>query len=223
MSYSTLFIDLDETVYPTACGVWEAISRRMEQYMHDRLNLSWEEIPDLRKNLYQQYGTTLRGLQVTRRIDEREYVDYVHNVPLEQFLTPDPELKSVLQLYPQRKVIFTNADRNHAHRVMRILGISDCFEDMIDIFDLSPYCKPMREAFAIALERAGESAPHSCVFIDDSPHNLAGARAFGLDTIQVGSPKPGYRHPESQAHAQIARLKDLPQVLDPLSGSLRGN
>jgi putative hydrolase of the HAD superfamily len=222
MSFSTLFIDLDETVYPTACGVWEAISERMEQYMHDRLNLNWEEIPELRKSLYQQYGTTLRGLQLTRHIDEREYVDFVHNVPLKQFLTPDPELREVLQSYTQRKVIFTNADRNHAQRVMEILQISDCFDDLIDIFDIAPYCKPMPESFQIALKHAGESDPRQCIFIDDSPHNLAGARALGFTTIQVGSPKPGYRHPEAQAHAYIARLSDLPRVLHPGNGLLQG-
>jgi putative hydrolase of the HAD superfamily len=222
MPYSTLLIDLDETVYSTACGVWEAISRRMEQYMHDRLNLSWEEIPALRKSLYQQYGTTLRGLQVTREIDEHEYVNFVHDVPLDQFLAPDPQLRDVLLLYPQQKVIFTNADRDHARRVLQILQITDCFSNMVDIFDIAPYCKPMPESFQIALARAGETDPGACVFIDDSPHNLAGARALGFYTIQVGSPKPGYVHPAAQAHAHITKLSELAQVLDPGSGTIKG-
>ncbi|RPJ49158.1 MAG: pyrimidine 5'-nucleotidase, partial [Chloroflexi bacterium] len=63
MQYTTLLIDLDETVYPSSCGVWDAISDRMEQWMHERLGLPWEEIPTLRKELYHSYGTTLRGLQ----------------------------------------------------------------------------------------------------------------------------------------------------------------
>ncbi|MBE0696203.1 MAG: pyrimidine 5'-nucleotidase [Anaerolineaceae bacterium] len=215
MPFSTLLIDLDETVYSTACGVWEAISRRMEQYMHERLNLSWEEIPELRKSLYQQYGTTLRGLQKTLAIDEQEYVNYVHDVPLDQFLVPDQALRDVLLRYPQQKVIFTNADRNHARRVMQVLQITDCFSDLVDIFDIAPYCKPMPESFQIALARAGETDPGACVFIDDSPHNLAAARALGFYTIQVGSPKPGYRHPPVQAHAHITKLSELEQVLDP--------
>lgn len=183
--------------------------------MHDRLNLSWEEIPILRKNLYQQYGTTLRGLQITRSIDENEYVDFVHNVPLGQYLSPDPELQEVLHRYKQQKIIFTNADRKHAFRVMKHIGITDCFDGMVDILDISPFCKPMTESFQIALQRAGETDPRHCVFIDDSPHNLAVARVLGFYTIQVGNPKPGYLHPESQAHARIARLSDLAQVLDP--------
>ncbi len=209
MTYSTLFIDLDETVYPTSAGVWEAIARRMELYMHDHLHLDWEEIPALRKSLYQQYGTTLRGLQITRSIDEREYVSFVHNVPLEQYLAPDPELRQTLQRYKQQKIIFTNADRNHAQRVLQQLGIADCF-------DISPYCKPMVQSFQIALRQAGESDPGCCAFIDDTPHNLAAARSLGFFTVQVGSPKPGYTHPDAQAHAHITKLSDLAAVIEPV-------
>lgn len=215
MQFTTLLIDLDETVYPASCGVWEAISVRMEAYMHHRLNLPLEQIPTIRKELYQQYGTTLRGLQVTRHIDEHEFIDYVHDVPLERFLQPDAELRAVLERYPQRKLIFTNADRNHAGRVLTRLELQGCFAGIIDIYDIAPYCKPMDEAYQTALRLAGETDPSTCVFIDDSPRNLAAARALGLYTIQVGLPKPGYQHPEAGAHARIARLSDLPSILDP--------
>jgi putative hydrolase of the HAD superfamily len=213
MTYTTLFIDLDETVYPYGCGVWEAISKRMEQYMHERLDMPLEEIPAIRRSLYQQYGTTLRGLLATTHVDERDFMDFVHDVPLDQLLRPDPELKAVLQRYPQRKIIFTNADRKHADRVTRHLQIEDCFSSTIDIFDTAPYCKPMPEAFQTALRLAGEQDPGQCVFMDDSLRNLAAARLLGFYTIQVGQPKPGLQHPAAEAHAQIARLSDLPAVL----------
>ena len=213
MQYTTLLIDLDDTVYSSTCGVWDAISQRMEQYMHERLNLPWEEIPGLRKQLYQTYGTTLRGLQVTRHVDEREYIDYVHDVPIDRLILPDPGLREMLQRYPQRKIIFTNADRKHAGRVIRQLQLEGCFESIIDIYDIAPYCKPMPEAFQAALRLSGETCSERCIFIDDSPRNLAAARALGFYTVQVGLPKPGYQHPPSDSHAQIARLIDLPDVL----------
>ncbi len=216
MPYTTLLIDLDETVYPPSCGVWDAISERMEQYMHERLNLPREQIPALRKELYQTYGTTLRGLQMTRHIDEQEYIDYVHDVPIDRLILPDPDLSAVLLRYPQRKIIFTNADRKHAGRVVRQLQLEDCFESVIDIYDIAPYCKPMPEAYQAALRLSGETRPERCVFIDDSPRNLAAARALGFFTVQVGLPKPGYQHPPSTSDRQIARLADLPDVLDPL-------
>ena len=217
MTYTTLLIDVDETLYASSCGVWEAISKRMEQYMHDRLNLTWDEIPALRRLLYQTYGTTLRGLQEKGPIDTRDFLDYVHDVPLDQLLQPDLALRDVLERYAcQRRVIFTNGDRYHAGRVIDRLQLAGCFDQVIDIYDLAPYCKPMSEAFQIALEKIGASSSAECVFVDDSPRNLTAARALGFFTIQVGQPKPGFSHPSVAAHAIIPRLHDLPAVLDPL-------
>lgn len=215
MQITTLLIDLDETVYPTESGVWEAISQRMEEYMYQRLHMQLDEISQVRKSLYQQYGTTLRGLQVTRAIDEMDYLNFVHDVPLHEYLSPDLELQSVLQRYQQKKIIFTNADRGHANRVIHQLQLDGCFDGIVDILDIAPYCKPMPESFQIALNLSGETEPGNCAFLDDSPHNLSGAQALGFFTIQVGKPKPGYLHPESLAHAHIDRLADLPYILDP--------
>jgi pyrimidine 5'-nucleotidase len=219
MHYTTLLIDLDETVYPSSCGVWDAISERMELWMHDRLGLPWEEIPALRKQLYQSYGTTLHGLQVTRHIDERDYLEFVHDVPLDRLIKPDPGLCEMLLRYPQRRIIFTNADRKHAGRVLRQLQLDGCFESIIDIYDIAPFCKPMPEAYQTALRLSGETNPAHCIFIDDSPHNLAGARAAGFFTIQVGLPKPGYQHPPTTGHLQIPSLIDLPTVFPPENGN----
>ncbi len=215
MKYTTLLIDLDETLYPTSTGVWDAISERMERYMHERLNLPLEGISSLRRELYTQYGTTLRGLKATRQVDEHDFMAFVHDIPVDRLLEPDPQLREVLLRYPQQKVIFTNADRNHARRVLSRLQVEDCFDNTIDIFDVSPYCKPMREAFEIALNMCGEKAPERCVFIDDSYRNLSAARALGFHTIRVGVPQPGYPHPDGVSHFRVARFSDLPAVLDP--------
>jgi pyrimidine 5'-nucleotidase len=132
-------------------------------------------------------------------------------------ILPDLALREVLLRYPQRKIIFTNADRKHAVRVVRQLQLENCFESVIDIYDLAPYCKPMPEAYQTALRLSGETHPERIIFIDDSPHNLAAARALGFFTVQVGLPKPGFHHPPASSHFQIARLIDLPDILDPLS------
>ena len=168
MQYTTLLIDLDETVYPSSSGVWDAISERMEQYMHDRLGIDWAEIPGMRRSLYMQYGTTLRGLELTYHVDQLEYLEYVHAVPLDRLIDPDPDLRAALLRIPARKLIFTNADRNHARRVIERMDLDGCFDGVIDILDIAPYCKPMPESFAIALKIAGAAAS-DCVFIDDSP------------------------------------------------------
>ncbi len=214
MPYTTLLIDLDETVYPSSSGVWDAISERMEQYMHARLGIDWAEIPGMRRSLYMQYGTTLRGLELTYHVDQLEYLEYVHAVPLDRLIDPDPDLRAALLRIPARKLIFTNADRNHARRVIERLGLEGCFDGVIDILDIAPYCKPMPESFEIALRMAGGIAASDCVFIDDSPRNLSAARELGFITIQVGNPKLNLLHPAADAHACITRLAELPEVLE---------
>lgn len=208
MAFTTFFIDLDETVYPTSCGVWDAISGRMNQYMQEHLGYPQDGIDALRHSLYLQYGTTLRGLKHTTQVDERDFLNFVHDIPLDRLLQPDPGLKDILKQYPQRKIILTNADRNHALRVINRLQIEDCFDRVIDIYDFFPNCKPMPEAFHTALRLAGDPPVEACVFIDDSLHNLATARELGFFTIRVGSEETS-----PHCHASIARLSDLPRIL----------
>jgi pyrimidine 5'-nucleotidase len=207
---STLFFDLDETLYESSSGIWLAIRDRIGLYMHERIHLDWEVIPSMRAELFQTYGTTRRGLVALYDIDPQEYLDFVHDIPIQEFIKPDPELKEILTSYPHRKLIFTNADRNHARRVLDALGIQDIFEMVIDIQDIDPHCKPMKEAFQRALDLAGESNPHSCVMLDDSQSNLATAKALGFTTVRVGSNQLSWDYDYC-----IQRIHELPGVLAP--------
>jgi len=211
MSYSTLFFDLDDTLYPHDSGLWSAIYERISLFMHERVGLPWEQVFPLRKRLNQQYGTTMRGLVAEYGIDEQDYLTFVHDLPLEDFIQPDPAIRDMLRQYTQQKMILTNADRNHARRVLRALNLEDCFDKIIDILDLSPYCKPMPEAFNIALKKAGNLKPTQCILVDDIPANLATARWLGFYTIHIGE-----RMPTLQYHATISRLSELKDILDDL-------
>lgn len=48
--------------------------------------------------------------------------------------------------------------------------------------------KPQPEIFALLCDRAG-AAPEDCLFIDDSPKNVAGAEAAGMQAIHFTSPQ----------------------------------
>jgi len=214
MCFTTLFFDLDETLYPRQSGVWEAIAERIDSYMRDILKFHPDEIYAVRNRLFQQYGTTLKGLQTVRDIDKYDYLQYVHDIPIDDLLQPNPKLRAVLLRYPQRKVIFTNADLPHAERVIRALGLQGCFDLIVDIHDISPHCKPEPEAFHIALEKSGNPLPAECVLLDDKLSNLAEARRLGMYTILVGENRAG-----TDCDAAIELLEDLPRVLDPLKMS----
>ncbi len=206
----TLLIDLDDTLYPHDCGVWEMIRTRMQVYMVEEMGLPTEEVPALRHRLWKQYGTTLRGLQAEYEVDMGDYLDYVHDVPLEDRIPVNPELLEILQALPQRKFIFTNATKAHARRVMDHLGVSGQFEGIIDVYAMMPHCKPQVEAFGTALSIVDDVAENCCL-VDDSPGNLATAKALGMATVSIGA----HRHDGSPHIESINALQGY--FLDPSS------
>jgi putative hydrolase of the HAD superfamily len=211
MPYSTVFFDLDDTLYPSTSGLWEAIRERMSCYMWERLNLPKEEVPALRKYYFETYGTTLRGLQMYHGVDADEYLAYVHDLPLQLYIQPAPGLRKIILSLSLRKWIFTNADDRHAQRVLAELGLSDCFSGIIDIHAIHFACKPEIVAYQRAMALAGEVEPSRCVLLDDSPRNLAPAREMGFFTILVGTGKP-----DPAASLSLLSVDELPSAMPEL-------
>jgi putative hydrolase of the HAD superfamily len=208
MCFEVLFFDLDDTLYPSSTGLWEAIRLRIDIYMIEKMHFPAEIVPELRKELFLKHGTTMRGLSKLYQINEQEFLDFVHDVPLAKYLTPAPGLRKTLEKYPQRKVIFTNADTNHANRVIITLGLERCFDQIIDIRDIRPYCKPQPEAFYKALELANVKNSAECVMIDDALRNLKAASETGMFTIQIGAEDCA-----AGVDASILTILDLPNVI----------
>jgi putative hydrolase of the HAD superfamily len=186
MKFTTIFFDLDDTLYPSNAGLWLAIKNRMNDYMRERMKIPTDEIPKLREKYYLQYGTTLHGLQKHHNINVDDYLAYVHDLPLADYLTPDSVQRSVIASLPTRNLIFTNADIHHAERVLAALNLRDLFSAIVDVNTVAPYCKPMPESFDIAMRLAGESDPAHCVMIDDLPRTTRAAKSAGMFSILFG-------------------------------------
>ena len=190
MRFSTLFIDLDDTLYPSSSGLWAAIKQRMTQYMCDRMRIPETDVPALREQYFKMYGTTLRGLQERHNVNTEEYLAYVHDLNLRDYLTPDPGIRDVIASLPTRNLIFTNADANHAWRVLAALELDDLFDTVVDVNAIAPYCKPMPESFAIAMDLADEPDPRRCVMIDDLPRTTRAALNAGMASLLYGTDVP---------------------------------
>jgi|LSQX01.1.fsa_nt_gb putative hydrolase of the HAD superfamily len=199
-----LLIDLDDTLYPKETGAWDRVGERIDHFLVHEMGFSHDKVQPLRARLFSQYGTTLRGLQIEYEVDMDAYLDFVHDIPIEELLTPDPELDQVLQALPQRKVIFTNASARHAIRVSQQLGVQNHFERIIDIYDQYPFCKPELDAFHKALALVDEQPQH-CLMVDDNPKNLESARSLGMETVIVGA----HRHDGSPHIPDIKALAQL--------------
>ncbi|MBN1440225.1 MAG: pyrimidine 5'-nucleotidase [Anaerolineales bacterium] len=183
-----VFFDVDDTLYPPERGVWNQIGLRINRYLVERVGILESEAERLRQRYFLEYGTTCKGLQAEHRVDPEEYYRFVHDFPLDRYLSPDPSLKAMLAAVPAKKVIFSNADRPYIQRVLSALDVAEAFDGIIDIFATGFACKPMDAAYRIAAEKTGSPQAADCMLIDDQPRNLRTARGMGWKTVLVHSP-----------------------------------
>jgi putative hydrolase of the HAD superfamily len=209
MRFSTFFFDLDETLYPHNNGLWAEIRLRINAYLHERMGFPSDQIESLRDGYFKEYGTTLRGLQAHYPVDVDDYLAFVHDVPIHLYLHPDPELRAAIQAVPGNKYIFTNADANHANRVLEAVGLQGLFHGILDVHTIAPFCKPMPGSFDLALKAAGNPDPRACVLLDDQRRITHAGRQLGMYTILVGGLDPG-----EDADAALPHLAGLPDLLN---------
>jgi len=207
-----LFLDVDHTLYDESCGLWAAVRGRIQGYIELKLGLTPADSEALRTRFYRQYGTTLRGLQQEYEVDPQDYLRFVHDVPVDQLLRPDPALRSMLAALAPRTYYFTNAYRPYTERVLERLGLLDLGFEIIDILAMQFENKPLPGAYRRALEIAGEPDPGECVLVDDLPANLIPAAELGMRTVLVGQPRDGL----NGRHLTIARITELLDTLPEL-------
>ena len=202
--------DLDNTLYPQSCGLMAEIGRRMNLYMSERIGIPADKVREIRDSLLVSYGTTLNGLRRYYAVDPDDFLSFVHDIRLEQFLCRDEALDKMLAALPLRKIIFTNADARHARRVLSRLGILRRFETIVDIH-LMEFCnKPDPRAYRTALEFAGVR-PEECLLLEDYPANIRTAKAMGMTTVLVGD---GGKAGNNSVDADyvIGSIMELPRI-----------
>jgi len=200
--------DLDNTLYPNSCGLWQEIGNRINLYMTDRLGIDRPEVNRQRENFLKSFGTTLNALRHYYAVDPDEFLNFVHDIPLGRYLQYEPALDAMLARLKLNKIVFTNADAQHARRVLSCLGISRHFDSIIDIHLLEFVNKPDPRSYLKALEFASARA-EECVLIEDSLANIIPARKLGMTTVMVGG------GPESNgADFHIELITDFERIAD---------
>jgi putative hydrolase of the HAD superfamily len=180
-----VLFDLDETLYPTETGIMDLISQRINEYMSLRLGIDPDDVASLRRQYYERYGTTGRGLSLHYDIDVQDYFEFVHDLPVEEILQPDARLDAMLESLGVEKAIFTNATARHARRVLRALQVHRHFGCIIGIVELEFVPKPDLRAYHKALELL-RTRPEECLLIDDRARNLTPGHDLGMTTVLVG-------------------------------------
>jgi putative hydrolase of the HAD superfamily len=184
-SVETWIFDLDNTLYPASCRLFDQVQQRMTDYIRDRLSLSPEAAAERRRRYFREHGTTLRGLMTVDRIDPHEFLAFVHDIDLAG-VPPDPALVAAIGQLGGRKIVHTNGSVWHAERLLAHLGLDAAFTGIVDIVaaDFDP--KPALAGYRLLLRRHTVAASRA-LMVEDIARNLAPAAELGMTTAWIRS------------------------------------
>ena len=162
----------------------QELGRRIQIWLQRQFDLTWDESFVMRRDYFLQYGTTLGGLIVAHDVDVHDYLYFVHGVPVDEYVAPNPALAEMLDEIPLRKMIYTNAISEYAGRVLHALGVADRFEQVIGIEEVGLHSKPHMDAYERMLAQL-DAQGSECIMIEDSARNLCPAKVLGMTTVLV--------------------------------------
>jgi len=181
----TWIFDLDNTLYPASCRLFDQVDRLIGRFIEMELGLDAVAARSLQKRYFREHGTTLAGLMRHHAIDPHEFLDFVHQIDVTP-VEPSPALGRALARLPGRKLIYTNGSTTHAARVMERLGVAGHFEAVFDIVASGFVPKPEAESYRRLIERHAID-PRRSALIEDLPKNLVPAAGLGMTTILVAT------------------------------------
>ena len=66
--------DLDNTLYPRHCGLFDEVDRRINRYLAEVVRIPKGEVDRQRQAYLAAHGTTLNGLIIHHEIDPQHYL-----------------------------------------------------------------------------------------------------------------------------------------------------
>lgn len=212
-------IDMDDTLYSASAGMFKQIDTAMTRYIQENLGLDPEQANELRLRYWIKYGVTYYGLWKYHNIDPHEFLTATHQcVDTSKVITAGDTARALAKL-PGTKVLFTNAPRCFADKILTQLNLSCsfnakyCAEDMRVFGHWRP--KPSIQMFR-KISSQFNIRPSDICLIDDGINNLKVAKRLGLQTVLC---KGWHHHGLSVSKnihyidSQIGHIREIPKVL----------
>lgn len=177
--------DLDDTLHNASAHIFPVMNGAMTQYIQSSLNIDEIKADQLRQHYWKVYGATLKGLMHHHHINPHHFLNETHKFPdLAKRVIQTKRLRHMLFNLHGRKVIFTNAPRNYALRVLDLLGIGDIFELVFSVESSQFHAKPTFRGFHTLLKSIN-TKPSNCIMLEDSLPALMTAKRLGMKTIWI--------------------------------------
>ncbi len=208
--------DLDNTLYPASCNLFDQVDARMSAFIQELLSLEPTEARRVQKQYFREHGTTLRGLMDRHEVDPGAFLDYVHDIDF-SVIPHAPGLEAALARLAGRKLVFTNATVPYSEQVLGRLGITHHIEAIFDIVAADYRPKPEPESYRQLIQEHGID-PSRAVLVEDIARNLAPAAALGMTTVWVPNEADWSRDGAEDGHVHHV-AEDLAAWLEDLLGA----
>ncbi len=175
--------DLDDTLHNASAHIFPVMNQAMTNYIMDTLAMDEATAHDLRRHYWRVYGATLKGLMRHHQTDPQHFLKVTHQFDdLAERVIAVKRLRHLIKSLAGRKVVFTNAPRDYALRVLNLLGIADCFELVFSVESTKFHAKPSLRGFQLLLASLRVKAS-DCVLLEDNAAALMTAKRLGMKTV----------------------------------------
>ena len=179
----TWIFDLDNTLYSADSGIFQQVHTLMGEFVSKNLNIEIKEAKELQRKYYKQHGTTLRGLMDNHGIDPDHFLSEVHNLDY-SIVGPNKQLNEELEKLEGRKIIYTNANLQHAENVLKRLELTHMFKEIFDIKSANYIPKPETSPYKKIITDFAINSSSAAMF-DDIAKNLVPAKNVGLTSVWI--------------------------------------
>ena len=180
---NTWIFDLDNTLYSADSGIFQQVHDLMGQFVSSHLDIDIEEAKIIQKKYYKQHGTTLRGMMDNHGIDPDHFLAEVHKLDY-SIVGPNHKLNEELKKLQGRKIIYTNANMQHALDVLERIELSNFFDEIYDIKMANYIPKPELAPYEQMIAQFEIETKSSAMF-DDIAKNLVPAKNVGFTSVWI--------------------------------------
>lgn len=183
-----ILIDIDNTIYSKRTGLQAAIFDNMKLFIKNFLYIE-SDVDNLIKRLYRLHGNIFSGLIRDFNIDPEEFINFVFDINVSDYLVKDLSLKKTLKNISIPIYAFSNSPSEHVEKVITNLGIADCFSGLFDRRFFNYKSKADCEVYLDVLNNLGIHS-WECVLIDDNILNINIAKNLGFYTVLFSEDDP---------------------------------
>ena len=180
---NTWIFDLDNTLYSADSGIFQQVHKLMGEFISKNLNLDLKDAKKLQSKYYKQHGTTLKGMMDNHGVDPDFFLDEVHKLDY-SIVGPNKMLNEELYKLDGRKIIYTNANKQHALDVLEKIDLTNFFDEIFDIKMANYIPKPEIKPYEQIIDLFDIEPKRSAMF-DDIAKNLVPAKKVGFMSVWI--------------------------------------